>query len=235
MIRALVIDDELPAREELAALLAETHEVEVVGKLADAVEALHAIHREKPDVIFLDVQMPVVSGFELLGMLADSELPEVVFVTAHDEFALRAFDRSAVDYLLKPVELARLLRTVQRLRQRVARGDGRPALAGERLARVPCVLPSSIKLVPVGEIELVRSSETGVTVVCRTGEYPTDLTLQVLETRAGFLRCHKQYLVNPEAVDELSEGDTSAVRTRSGQVVPVSRRYLGRLRAQLGL
>jgi two-component system LytT family response regulator len=234
MIRALIVDDELHAREELAALLDETHEFEIVGRAADAIEALHAIHREKPDVVFLDVQMPAVSGFELLGMLADSELPEVVFVTAHDEFALRAFDRDAVDYLLKPVAPSRLQRTLQRLKARVPRGD-RPQLANIQLTRVPCLLPNSIKLVPVDQIELVRSGETGVTVVCRDGEYPTDLTLQALETRGPFLRCHKQYLVNAEAVDEIRVENASTVRTRSGHEVPVGRRYLARLRAQLGL
>jgi two-component system LytT family response regulator len=87
----------------------------------------------------------------------------------------------------------------------------------------------------VGEIEVVHSTDASVTVVCRQGQFPTDLTLQALESRAGFLRCHKQYLVNPDAVDEISEGDGATVRTRSGHVVPVSRRYLPRLRAQLGL
>jgi two-component system LytT family response regulator len=234
VIRALVVDDELHAREELSALLVETQQVQVVGKAADAVEALHIIHRERPDVVFLDVQMPVVTGFELLGMLADSELPEVVFVTAHDEFALRAFERNAADYLLKPVTLARLLRTVERLRQRVPRAAGRPSLADERLARVPCLAPGSIKLVPLRDIEVVRSGESGVVVLCAQGEYPTDLTLQALETRAGLLRCHKQFLVNPDAVDELDVGDWPEVRTRSGHKVPVSRRYLTRVRSHLG-
>lgn len=237
MIRAIVVDDELYAREELAALLEETREVVVVDKAGDAVAALHAIHREKPDVIFLDVQMPVMTGFDLLAMLADAEIPEVVFVTAHDEFAVRAFEENAVDYLLKPVSVPRLLRTVSRLRQLVPRPSGeRPPFADQRLTRVPCLTARSIKLVPLSEIELVRSGETGVTVVCPHGEYPTDLTLQALEARAGLLRCHKQFLVNPESIDELIVGgETPGIRTRSGQIVPVSRRYLARLRAQLGV
>jgi two-component system, LytTR family, response regulator len=237
MMRALVVDDELPAREELALLLEETGAFEVVAKAPNAIEALAAIRRERPDVMFLDVQMPVVGGFELLSMIDDELLPEVVFVTAHDEFALKAFDESAADYLLKPVSAERLARTTARLRRRAGTGAGasRPAIAGAPLARIPCLGPRTIKLVPLVEIEYARSTLSGVHVVCAHGEYPTDLTLAVLEARGGMLRCHKQYLVNVEAVDEVSLGDEPAVRTRSGHSVPVSRRHLAPVRERLGL
>jgi two-component system, LytTR family, response regulator len=234
MMRALVIDDEFHAREQLSALLEETKQITVVGKPGDAVQALSAIRREKPDVIFLDVQMPAVSGFELLGMLGDGELPEVVFVTAHEEFALQAFEKNAVDYLLKPVSRERLAATLQRLQRRGPR-VARPAFASEKILRVPCQLQRSIKLVPVAEIELARSSDSGVHVLCAHGEYATELTLQVLEARAGLLRCHKQYLVNSAAVDQLGLEEQATVRTRSGLVAPVSRRYLALLREQLGI
>src|SRR5574341_1392350 len=115
MIRALVVDDEVHAREELAALLTETGKVEVLGTCADAVEAIHAVRQHRPDAIFLDVQMPALSGFDLLALLDPDDLPRVVFVTAHDEFAVRAFEENAADYLLKPVERERLSRAVDRL------------------------------------------------------------------------------------------------------------------------
>jgi two-component system LytT family response regulator len=234
----VVVDDEAPAREELTALLAETGEVAIVAQAANAVEALAAIRRERPDVLFLDVQMPVVSGLELLAMIEDEVMPEVVFVTAHDEFALRAFEENAVDYLLKPVSPERLGRTLERLRSRGPAG-ARPAFASTAIARVPCRGARAIKLVPIAEIELARSTLSGVYVVCAHGEYATDLTLQVLEARAGLLRCHKQFLVNAGAVDEVTLGDATAggatLRTRSGQLVPVSRRHLPRVRETLGL
>lgn len=237
MMRALVVDDELPAREELALLLEETGAFQIVGKAPNAIEALAAIRRERPDVLFLDVQMPVVGGFELLAMIDDEILPQVVFVTAHDEFALKAFEESAADYLLKPVSPDRLARTVERLRRRVgsSAGASRPAIGGAPLARVPCLGPRTIKLVPLGEIEYARSTLSGVLVVCAHGEYSTDLTLAVLEARGGMLRCHKQYLVNVDAVDEVCLGDEPAVRTRSGHGVPVSRRHLAHVRERLGL
>ncbi len=227
-MRAIVVDDELPAREELALLLEETGAFEIVAKAPNAVEALAAIRRERPEVLFLDVQMPVVGGFELLSMIDDELMPEVVFVTAHDEYALKAFDESAVDYLLKPVSPERLASTVERLRKRTA-ASARPAFAAAPLARVPCNGPRTIKLVPVAEIECVKSTLSGVYVVCAHGEYSTELTLSVLEAR------HKQYLVNPASVDEVSLGDEPAIRTRSGHSVPVSRRHLAHVREQMGV
>lgn len=236
MIRALVVDDELPAREELSLLLEQTGEIEIIGKAANAIEALACIRRDQPQVMFLDVQMPAVSGIELLGMIDDQSMPEVVFVTAHDQFALRAFDENALDYLLKPVSPERLARTIERLRRQVPAASRAP-YANAPITRVPCLGPRTIKLVAVSEIELVKSTLSGVYVVCAHGEYSTDLTLHVLEARAGLMRCHKQYLLNANAVDEITLGEASTVtvRTRSGHTVPVSRRLLPRVRELLGL
>jgi len=235
MIRALLVDDEPLAREELAALLDETGQVEVVGSFGNAVEALPAIRQLRPDVLFLDIQMPEVSGFELLAMLDPEILPRVVFVTAHDAYALKAFEESASDYLLKPVERERLARTLTRLREEPAVAI--PAQLAAPVKRIPCLGQRAIKLVDVSEVELVRSSEAGVYVVCPAGEFFTELTLKVLEERAGLVRCHKQYLVNIDRVDEISLGDNllGVVRTKGGREVPVSRRYLARLKELIGL
>ncbi|HYG69653.1 MAG TPA: response regulator, partial [Anaeromyxobacteraceae bacterium] len=102
-LRAVLVDDEPHARAELRALLEARGDVAVAAEASNALEALQAIRRESPDVLFLDVDMPVVNGFELLGMLDPEHVPQVVFVTAHDAFAIRAFEENAVDYLLKPV------------------------------------------------------------------------------------------------------------------------------------
>ena len=237
-LRALVVDDEVHAREELAALLRETGAVEVVGLCANAVEAIPAVRRERPDVLFLDVQMPAVSGFELLALLDPEETPRVVFVTAHDEFAVRAFEENAADYLLKPVEPARLARTVERLRRpAAAAAPALSALAPPAIRRIPCQGARSIRLVDLAEVESVRSSEAGVYVVTAGGEHFTELTLRVLEERTGLFRCHKQHLVNVERVEEilLGEDEGATVRTRSGGAVPVSRRFLAALKERLGV
>ncbi len=168
MMRALIVDDEMHAREELGSLLRQTGAFEVVGSCADAVSALQALRAERPDVLFLDIQMPAISGFELLSMIDDDRMPRVVFVTAHDEHALRAFEENAVDYLLKPVALARLERTVERLRLEPA-DPGVVAQLRSAIPRIPCQAGRAIKLVDASEIEFARSSEAGVYVVWPQG------------------------------------------------------------------
>jgi two-component system, LytTR family, response regulator len=240
MMRALVVDDERVARDELERLLVETGVFEVVGKAADAVEALKLLRALHPEVLFLDVQMPGVGGLELLGMIEDEARPrEVVFVTAHDGFAVEAFAKRALDYLLKPVQPERLAQTIAHLRLRgadVVRANS-PADVAAPIKRIPCLVGKAVKLIPAGAVELVRSSEAGVYVVTDQGEYFTELTLAVLEARAGLVRCHRQYLVRLEHVDELSPAENSlaVLKTRSGHTVPVSRRHLAQLRVDLGL
>jgi two-component system, LytTR family, response regulator len=235
MMRTIIVDDELHAREELGSLLGETGAFEIVATCGNAVEALHAIRREKPDVLFLDIQMPAVSGFELLSMIDDEELPNVVFVTAHDEHALRAFEERALDYLLKPVSRDRLAKTVERLRK-LTGAEPAPALPRQPIRRLPCLAGRAVKLVDVADVEFVRSSEAGVYVVTAGAELFTELTLKVLEERTGLVRCHKQFLVNLDKIDEISlEEGLGTIRTRSGKEVPVSRRHLQRLREQLGI
>jgi len=240
LIRAVIVDDEPLAREELGRLLSDTGQVQVVASCGNALEAINALRRERPDALFLDVEMPDVSGFELLGMLDEDLAPAVVFVTAHDEFAVKAFDESAVDYVLKPVEQDRLARAVERLQRVVAKGpgtDGTPPLPTPEITRIPCLAGRAIKLVSVSEVDFVKSGEAGVFVVTAKGEFFTELTLSVLETRAKLLRCHKQYLVNVDRIDEINLGDNSlaVITTKARHTVPVSRRHLTRLRAALGL
>ncbi len=234
MMRALIVDDEIYAREEMETLLNETGEFSVLGKCANAVEAMQAINKEKPDVLFLDVQMPVINGFELLSMIDAAAMPRVVFVTAYDEYALKAFEENALDYLLKPVEKERLAKTVEKLKGRFVEGS-RPVFTGPAIQQVPCIHSSKIKLINTAEIEYVRSSETGVHVVCPGGEFFTELTLQVLETKTNLVRCHKQFLINIDLVDEiiLRENMLADIKTKSGRLVPVSRRYLKLLREKL--
>jgi two-component system LytT family response regulator len=233
-MRALIVDDEIYAREEIEAMLNETGEFIVEGKCANALEAIQAINEKKPDVLFLDVQMPVINGFELLGMIDEKVMPSVVFVTAYDEYALKAFEENALDYLLKPVEKERLLKTIEKLKKRFREGI-KPAFAGPDIKKIPCLHSLRIKLINTADVEYVRSGETGVYVICQNGEFYTDLTLQVLETKTGLVRCHKQFLINIDLVDEiiLRENGAADIKTKSGRRVPVSRRYFKILREKL--
>ncbi|MBU0653369.1 MAG: two-component system response regulator BtsR [Proteobacteria bacterium] len=234
MMRALIVDDEIYSREEMEAMLKETGEFVVLGKCANALEAIQAINREKPDVLFLDVQMPVINGFELLSMIDEKVMPSIVFVTAYDEYAFKAFDENALDYLLKPVEKERLAKTVEKLKKRLREGV-KPVFAGPDIKKIPCIHSSRIKLIDTAEVEYARSGEAGVYVVCHHGEFYTDLTLQVLENKTDLVRCHKQFLINIDLVDEihLRENGAAEIKTKSGRLVPVSRRYLKILRGKL--
>lgn len=234
MMRTLIVDDEMHVREELETLLSETGEYLVLGTCSNAIQALRAVKAMRPEVMFLDIHMPKVDGFQFLGMLDPEQMPLVVFVTAYDEYALKAFEESALDYLLKPVQADRLARTTEKLK-RFLREGSRPAYSSPSLERIPCISGHGIKLVDVAEVEFVRSSESGVHLVTDKGEFLTELTLTVLETKVPHLaRCHKQVLVNLRQIDEILRQDaTSLIRTRSGKVVPVSRRFLSSLKERL--
>ena len=237
MMRAVVVDNERNAREELQALLEERSGITVVGTCADAIQALAMIRATRPEILFVDIHMPKVDGFQLVAMIEPELMPCVVFVTAHDEYALKAFEENAIDYLLKPVQAARLDRTLEKLGRFLGEGR-RAAYRSPALERVPCVCTQGIKLVDVAEVELVRSSETGVHVITARGEFLTELTLTLLEAKAPHLvRCHKQFLVNLTHIDELGRLDpaTAFLKTRSGKQAPVSRRYLAGLKERLGI
>lgn len=237
MLRAVLVDDELLAREELEALLAETREITVVGSCPNAVQGLRTLRETRPDLLFLDINMPGVDGLQMMSMIDPELMPCVVFVTAYDEFALDAFDRNAIDYLLKPVEPARLAQAIERARRFLGEGR-RPAPPGPVIERIPCLAGQSIKLIDSAEVEFVRSSEAGVHVVTAKGEFFTELTLAVLEAKGQNLaRCHKQYLVNLAHIDEINRQDPAAatLKTRSGRTVPVSRRFLTPLKEKLGI
>mgnify|MGYP005810494775 CR=1 FL=1 len=236
MIRALIVDDELHAREELEALLAETGEFHLVGSCGNAVEALRQIRAEAPDVVFLDVHMPAVSGFELLSMIDPEVMPNVVFVTAYDAYAVKAFEENALDYLVKPVEKHRLAKTVRKLKESDVKG-GHPIYDTPEIRNIPCVMTNRIKLIGISEVEYVRSDLAGVYVVCPKGQFFTELTLKVLENKTNLFRAHKQFLVNLDQVDEILVQDNllAEIKMKSGAAVPVSRRFFKKLKETLGI
>ena len=235
VIRALIVDDELHAREELEALLKETGEFALVGGCSNAVEALRELRKLRPEALFLDIQMPAVNGFELLSMIDPEILPNVVFVTAYDEYAVKAFEENALDYLVKPVEKDRLAKTVRKLKKNLVQGL-RPVYAAPEIRSIPCIMTNRIKLIGTGDVDFVPSDLAGVYVVCSKGEFLTELTLSVLESKTHLVRCHKQFLVNLDRVDEilLEDNLSPRIRTTSGATVPVSRRYFRKLKDLLG-
>lgn len=236
MMRAMIVDDELHARRSLEAMLATSEDFEVVSVCANAVEALQSINRASPDVLFLDVQMPKVNGFQLLSMIGHDRMPNVVFVTAFDQFAIKAFEENAIDYLLKPILRERLTLTVEKLKRLVH--DRQPRIYDSPpIERIPCTGPGCIRLVDVDDVEYVRCSAAGVYVVTRKGEFLTELTMQVLENKTHLVRCHRQYLVDARKIEVIGRPQPRAavLNMSSGAEVPVSRRYFAALKQHLGL
>ncbi|WP_299022087.1 two-component system response regulator BtsR [uncultured Photobacterium sp.] len=236
MIKALVIDDELYAREELIDLLHDTDEVEVIDSCNNAIEGLKKINALKPDVIFLDIQMPQITGIEMLSMLDPDTMPKVVFVTAYDEYALKAFEDNAFDYLLKPVETDRLAKTIKRLKKECQEPDYTP-LVSEMLELIPCSGHNRILLLSPTEIETAYSDLSGVHIVTKDTNATTQLTLKILEEKTPLIRCHRQYLIHPQAIREIKllENGLAEITTQYGHQVPVSRRYLKELKDRFGL
>ncbi|HAS64174.1 MAG TPA: two-component system response regulator YehT [Vibrio sp.] len=237
MLSALVIDDELFAREELTELLEETGHISVIGQASNAIEGLKKINQLKPDVVFLDIHMPQISGIELLGMLDPDIQTRVVFVTAYDQFAVQAFEENAFDYLLKPVDTNRLNVTVKRLLKSGQKSlQQYEAMSPPSLDQVPCVGLNRIVIVPTKDIEFAYSDISGVHVQTCEQAATSQLTLKVLEEKTPLVRCHRQYLINIKAIKEIKllENGLAEIVTCSDHPIPVSRRYLKTLKELLG-
>jgi two-component system LytT family response regulator len=243
-LRVLVVDDEEPARALLAELLSGEPGVELVGLCRNGFEAVQAIQARGPDLVLLDVQMPKLDGFEVLELLESP--PAVVFVTAYDEYAVRAFEVHAVDYLLKPVSAERLRPALERARQRLAAGApgprpaalGRAARPGSTLERVLVREGDKVHVVPVGRVDYFEAQ--GDVVVVRSGDsrLRKATTLGELEESldpARFLRVHRSYILNLDRLAglELYAKDSRVAILKDGTRLPVSRPGYARLRELL--
>lgn len=243
MLKAIVIDDEQFAREELIALIEEQNElaIEVIASCHNAIEGLKKVNQLKPDLIFLDIQMPQISGMEMLAMLDPDTMPKVVFVTAFEEYALQAFEDNAFDYILKPVEPHRLKKTLKRIKS-LEQQDNYQVLTEQPLTLIPCAGFNRYVLLKPSEIEVAYSDQSGVHIICEQtknggAESSCSLSLKVLEEKTELLRCHRQYLINPNAISEIRLLDNSLAEivTCSGAIAPVSRRYLKMLKDRFQL
>lgn len=242
-IRTILIDDEPLAREKVRTLLADELDIEVIGECRDGREAVEKIESEKPDLIFLDVQMPEMDGFEVLENLEAEHLPTVVFTTAFDQYALKAFDVHAVDYLLKPFNRARLKEAVERARQTVQRrqaGDVREQLmallkeVGKDRPQYPerLVIKSSGRVIflKAEEIDWVDAAGNYVRIHAGGESHMLRETMGRLEERldpSRFIRIHRSTIVHVERIKELQQqfhGDYLVV-LKGGQRLTLSRSY----------
>lgn len=250
-IRALIVDDEPIARRGIRLQLEAHPQVEVIGECANGLDAVAAIREHAPDLVFLDVQMPEMNGFEVIEALGVDDMPAVVFVTAYDAYALRAFEVHAVDYLLKPFDADRFSRAMDHARSHI---EGRAprdlnarlvALLEERLAgrkhleRLVVKSGARIFFLGVSEIEWIEAADNYVELHVGKQSHLIRQTLGALEARLDpeqFVRIRHSTIVNIKNVKELrpsSRGEFDVI-LRSGAVLESSRRYRKKLAAILG-
>ena len=217
-IRALVVDDEPLARRTIQRFLAKKAGVDVVGECGDGESAVRAIREKKPDLVFLDVQMPEMDGFQVIATVGANEMPVTIFVTAHDRFALRAFDSNAIDYLLKPFGKERFERALARAKQKIAgkldQDEVRRILsslewfAAERKHPDRLAIPKNgrILFVPTKDIDWIEAEGNYVRLHVGNREHEFRETLTELEEKlspADFLRIHRSTIVNIQRIKEI--------------------------------
>ena len=236
MMRVVIAEDEAPAKEKLRRWLEECEDVEVIGEAADGQSALRAIEALEPDVVFLDIQMPVLSGLEVAAQLQTTTAPLIVFVTAHSDHAIQAFDLNAIDYLLKPYDKERLSRTLDRVRSRFADTEVRSTAV--RVAREfpgasdRLLVPdgAQLRMIDRDAIHWLEANDNYVSIHTATRSYLVRRTLQDLLLQLGegkFVRVHKSAAVNLaeiHALHPLFKGDFE-IELRSGTRVRLSRRF----------
>jgi two-component system LytT family response regulator len=241
MLSAFIVDDEPSARDRLRDLLLRHRDVEVAGESEDVPGALAAIRETPPDVVFLDVQMPGADGFQLIDAVGSRAMPAVVFVTAHEEHALRAFDVDAVDYLLKPFDEERFAAALSRVRdeielRRLRRGEERR----KPLDRLPLRSAGRVSFLRVDHVEWVDAAHNYVRIHDAGGHtHVVRGAISDLEARldpARFARIHRSTIVNVDKIRELEltpHGNYVAILD-GGQRLAVSRSFRDRLPALLG-
>ncbi|MCE9667951.1 LytTR family DNA-binding domain-containing protein [Myxococcus stipitatus] len=261
-LRVLLVDDEPLARRGLRHALARHPDVVVGGECRDGREAVAAIRELRPHLVFLDVQMPELDGFGVIREVGVERMPAVVFITAHDAFAVRAFDVHAVDYLVKPFADERFDEAMQRVRQRLRQGEavelGRklaalladtsgataasasaPGTAPESLERLMVRVGTRSVLVPAADIDWVEADDYCVTLHVGREEHVLRESLAALETRLGperFVRIHRSAIVNVERIRELHHASPTetVVVLEDGQRLRVSRSRREALERRLG-
>src|SRR5712672_908955 len=235
-IRALVVDDEPLARSNLTVLLRRDPEIEVVRECGSGVEALAEIRGSKPDLVFLDVQMPECDGFDVLELLGGDLPPAVVFVTAYDQYALRAFEAGALDYLLKPFDNTRFDRALYRAKQRIRRDKHLP----RKLERLAIKSAGQVSFVKISEIDWIEAADYYACLHVGPRTHLLRRSMSELEQeldQAVFCRIHRSTIVNLDRVQDLmlSEGGEYEVLLESGTRLRLSRRYRKPLQSRLGV
>ena len=248
-LRVIIVDDEPPARTRLRRLVKAYADIELIAECGDGAGAVQAIESERPDLVLLDVQMPELDGFEVLRALDLPRLPAVIFVTAFDKYALRAFEVHALDYVLKPVEADRLGEALDHARRRIAEqrsvtaglADLLRELKGDRayLTRIPVRSEGKVKVIDVADVDWLSAADNYVTLHAAGREYLVRDALAALERRLDpqvFVRVHRSTIARLDRIAELmpdAHGDFT-IRLKDGTRLGLSRTYRSTVEARFG-
>lgn len=242
-LRALIVDDEAPARSELRYVLGQLGNIEVVGEATNAGEAIELIKALTYDVVFLDIQMQGLTGLQAAEIVKELPAsPQLVFVTAYGEHAVKAFELEAVDYLVKPFEETRLKKTIEKIKAKKKTGKEKKneptSKSGVNL--LPVQDKGKTTLIAISDVLYVHAQNERIFVHVQGGVYNTRLNLKELEDRLlphDFMRTHRSYLVNIRKAKELIPmfHGSFIIRLSGGIVVPVSRRKTKELKSLLGM
>jgi two-component system LytT family response regulator len=238
-IRTLIVDDEPLARLNLSSLLETEADFDVVGQCADAQSAVRSLAGLQPQLVFLDIQMPGMNGFDVLGAARPAAPPAVVFVTAHDQFAVKAFEVDALDYLLKPFRRERFQHVLARARQRLQAGAAAPLGAVQaEPERMLVKCGNRFVFIAFAELDFIRAAANYVTLHVGSTTHDVRETLGDIELRlppGRFLRLHRSYIVNLAALQSLEPvgGGDYVARLRTGRELPVGPSYPAAIRRAL--
>jgi two-component system LytT family response regulator len=239
-MRAVIADDERLARQELKSMLATYPGIEIVGECADAKSAIDAINELKPDVVFLDIQMPGKNGFDVLEEV--TFVPEVIFVTAHDEFALKAFEVNALDYLLKPVQGARLSDAIKKVGDRIRDKENAPEKTNVLGENDQVFVKDGEKcwFVKLGDVRLFESEGNYVRLFFGTSRPLILRSLNYLDERLNnkvFFRASRKHIINLQWVDNIESWFNGGllVKLKGGESVEISRRQAVKLKEMMSL
>ena len=246
MTKAVIIDDEPLSREVIKAYLKNFPEIEVTQECGDGFEGVKAIQQHQPELIFLDIQMPKITGFEMLELV--DQKPAVIFITAYDSFAIKAFEANAVDYLLKPVSEERFKTAILKWKSKVVLTNQEPvqrvlsamSSTGSQPGRIVVKTGSKVKIIPVHEIQYLEADDDFVKIYTPEGSFLKNKTMAFYEESLDatqFVRVHRSYILHISQITKIEpyQKESHVAILRDGKQIPVSKTGYVKLKAILGI
>ncbi len=245
MIKTIIVEDEKLARDLIRDYLSKHNDFEIIGEYEDGFSGLKSINELKPDLVFLDIQMPKLTGFEMLEVLEHH--PAIIFTTAYDQYALRAFEHNALDYLLKPYSAERFEESLAKVRERIGTGEDQQSISGlieqkdqqeESIHRVVVKSRSKIHVIPVDTILYIEAQDDYVMIYTPESKHLKQKTMKYFESHLpgeDFVRIHRSYIVRISEISQMQlyEKESYIVILKNGVKLPVSKTGLPKLKSKL--